>query len=763
MPPNRKKKRLLTSAFVSPDIGKKVSVQVLEQLMRVDLSREKLNKPVSGAYDRVKQEISDAEEALDKIKTKKGKGKRKASLNATITQKKKWLSDVDDVESKNFLTLWTAMFQGYQVDLVINQTEHVKKQGLVVRAANEEFEKRLRGVIQQNIKITGKSYSAGESKGFKRILNRFALSIKLIVIEEKSEITSQRIKRLLSGNDLTIEHNCVGHAIYTQIYKQGTELVIVHCNRGNGQRSNYNLVYRINIAGLDADKLRTAIETITGLDVVKGNEEHYKTFYDLYDKTLKDLGCSFSFGKHVKSQKIGNCAVANIKGLLKERLPNDVYKWCTTEMRNQSNIQHLISPMLQSGKNIKDKHSNIDTDDDFFHLRQLINYILEKSVEGVVNGYFGNIRKSESIKSAFKAIEDYEGVLDSNHDLSDVRRAAIKKYIYSKISIHKEISNNAEMQKPDLFYQLLLTEAEKVVALSTDDESQKEFFKHLISKVTSNPNFFSDFYDYFSREKTGKSISLLKMIFSQSTEIILGDSVLNDPENIVAYQGSLRKILLKECEKIPCDEELITTLTDMKMTNVDPSVYSAAYAMMKDRESDENKYVPLKLLLDSTFKSGDFLDLFVRKKTLESQTSSFFKPKKQAHERLDLSSFFKAAAEFVIENTKAPLTQGILRLNIERMIPNVIERTADKHKVKRFLELFCYKQLLDSKIIKAENISLWNDLSLLANQCKQINYCLPDALEVASDVLDSCRKLKSLVKSRGKDVEQLQSLVCYPL
>lgn len=59
-----------------------------EQLMRTDLTRQNLNKPASAAYDRVKKELTDAEEELNKIKTKKGKAKKKATLNETILKKK---------------------------------------------------------------------------------------------------------------------------------------------------------------------------------------------------------------------------------------------------------------------------------------------------------------------------------------------------------------------------------------------------------------------------------------------------------------------------------------------------------------------------------------------------------------------------------------------------------------------------------------------------------------------------------------------------
>ncbi|KTD12030.1 hypothetical protein Lgra_1488 [Legionella gratiana] len=723
-------------------VEKKVDyVHAFEQFMRTDLTRQNLNKPASAAYDRIKQEITDAEKELNTIKAKKGKAKKKASLNETIIKKKKWLSDVDDEESKNFLPLWSAMFHGYLIDLVVNQKEHIRKQGIVVKAASEEFVKLLLTVLSQNIKVEGKTYTAAELKEYKSVFSRFSESIKTIVIENKNEITLKRIRKILFGNDLTIEHDCNGHAIYTQIYKEGKQLVITHCNRGNGQRSTYNLVYRINIAGLDVAKLRTAIETITGLGVVNGNEENYKKFYDQYDKTLKDLGFSFSWGKHVKSQKIGNCVLANLKSLLKERLPEDVYKWCTTQMRDLSTIQHLINPMLQSGRNLKNKQFNIDIDDEFFHLRQLINYIFDKSVEGIVNCYFDNPRKSEALKKAFKAIGNYENVINENKALSKACRADIKNYIHSKIDTYKKISINTEMRNPKIFYQVLWNEAEKIGSLSSDDLSNKEFFKHLIRKAVSNPHFFSDVYDYFNREKKENSSVLLKLVFTQAIEIITDDSILNDLEYIAVYQDSLRRILLKECEKVPCDQELIALLTNTHLTNTDPTLYTAASATMKARKNDGNKYETLKLLLESTLKNCEFLDLFVRKK--KPPVSTFFK-QQQSQGSFDLAAFFKEAAEFVINNTGLPLTQEKLQLQISKISHSTIERRADKDKVKRFLELFCYKQLIDSEKINAKNRTYWKNLPVLANQCKQINYCFPDALEVANSVLDKYHQLKTL-------------------
>ncbi|KTD63525.1 hypothetical protein Lsan_0958 [Legionella santicrucis] len=720
-----------------------------EQFMQTDLAQQNLNKSASAVYDRIKQEITDAEEELNKIKTKKGNVKKKATLNETIIKKKKWLSDVDGEERKNFLPFWSAMFHGYLIDLVVNQKEHIRKQGIVVKAASEEFVKLLSTVLSQDIKIEGRTDTAAELKEYKSIFSRFSESIKTIVIEDKKEITLKRIRKLVFGNDLTIEHDCNGHAIYTQIYKDKKQLVITHCNRGNGQRSTYNLVYRINIAGLDLNKLRTAIETITGLGVVNGNEEDYKKFYDQYDKTLKDLGFSFSWGKHVKSQKIGNCVLANLKGLLKERLPDDVYKWCTTQMRDLSTLQHLINPMLESGKNLTKKQFNIDTDDEFFHLRQLINYIFDKSVEGIVNGYFGNTRKSEALKKAFKALGNYENVINENKALSRACRVDIKNYIHSKIDTYKKISTNPQMRKPEVFYQILWNEAENI---ASDDSSNKKFFKHLIKKAASNPHFFSDVYDSFNREKKENSNIQLKLVFTHAIEIITNDTLLNDLESIAVYQDSLRRILLKECEKVPCDQELIALVTKTPLTNIDPTLYITASGAMKDRKNDKNKYETLKLLFDSTLKNSEFLDLFVRKK--KPPVSTFFKQQIQSQGSFDLPAFFKVAAEFIIDNTALPLTQEKLQLHIGKIFHNTIERTADTNKVKRFLELFCYKQLIDSKKINANNITYWKNLHVLANQCKQINYCFPDALTIADSVLDSYHELKTLTPKREPKKEE---------
>ncbi|OEH45120.1 hypothetical protein lpari_03890 [Legionella parisiensis] len=112
------------------------------------------------------------------------------------------------------------------------------------------------------------------------------------------------------------------------------------------------------------------------------------------------------------------------------------------------------------------------------------------------------------------------------------------------------------------------------------------------------------------------------------------------------------------------------------------------------------------------------------------------------------------------------MTQKKLQLQIGKIFHNTVERTADKDKVKRFLELFCYKKLLDSKKINKENISSWNNLPVLANQCKQINYCLPEALTVADSVLDSYRKLKALIpkpvpkQDDGNPPDRVQAVHC---
>ncbi|CAM3010528.1 Uncharacterised protein [Legionella steigerwaltii] len=733
----KEKKRRMTS---NSPVGKKEDFTLaFEQFLRTDLLVQNLNTPASSAYDRVKQEIADAEEALNKIKKRKRRNPQRATLNETINKKRKWIKDVETVENKYFLALWTTMFHGYRMDVVVNQNEHIKRQGLAVQVASEEFAKLLQAVLFQEIKIEGKAYSASDLKEYKNILNRFHESVKEIVIEDKNEITSERIRKLLAGNDLTIEHKCKGHAIYTQIYQERDQLVITHCNRGNGQRANHNLVYRINIAGLDLNQLRTAIKTITELEVVKGDEENYKKFYDQYDKTLKDLGFSFSLGKHVKSQKIGNCVLANLKGLLKERLPEDVYKWCITEMRGLSTVQHLISPMLESGKNLKNKTFNIDTEEDFFHLRQLIHYIFDKSVEGIINAHFGNFRKSENLKKAFKALGEYEKIINENKALSSANRAAIKNYIHSKIDPYKKVFTNSEMCKPKIFYEVLWNEAQKIVALSSDDSSKKEFFNYLISKATSNPNFFTDIYDCFYSEKKENGGPLVKLVFTQAIEFITNDTVLNDPEYLAVYQDSLRKILLKECEKSPCDRELISILTKTQLTCVNPNLYVSAFAAMRDHKKTENKYASLQLVLDSALKNSQFLDLFIRKK--KPQMPTFFK---QKEEHFELSTFFKSAAEFIIENTELPLTQEKLQLHLDKIVHSSIERTADKDKVKRFLELFCYKQLLDSKKINEKNIRYWKNLNVLAHQCKQIHYCYSDAIKVADNVLSSYRKLETL-------------------
>ncbi|CDZ76410.1 hypothetical protein BN59_00679 [Legionella massiliensis] len=711
-----------------------------ELLMQTDLAHKKRSQPTSLVYDQVKREVNDAEEEFNKIKTEKGRYKRKSTLKAMISTKRKWLSDVDDAKTKNYPALWAAMLHGYQLELVVNQTEQVRQQGLVVKRATVEFVRLFQDVIAQHIEIEGKTLSWAEIVKYKNILSRFHQSIKTIVIEDKSEITLERVSKLFSDHDLTIEHDWVGHAAYTQIYRENNQLVITHCNRGIGLRSTYNLVYRINIAGLDLKQLRTVIATITGLEVKVDNEEEYKKFYEQYDKTLNDFGFSFSWGKHVIPQKIGNCVLANLKGLLKERLPEDIYKWCTTEMRDLSAIQHLINPMLQSGKNLKNKQFNIDTDDDFFHLRQLINYIFDKSVEGIVNDHLGKVRKSEALKKALKAIGNYERVINENKTLSKENRWKLKNYIHSKIDLYKKILLNSEMRQPEILYRVLWAEAQKILTLSSEDASKNEFFKHLIGRAARNPHIFSELYDYCYREERENSAVLLKLMFSRVIEVIAGDFILSDPENITIYRESLRRILIKECEKRPYDSELIAQLTNTHLTHINPTLYVAASVAMNDLKNEGSKYELLKSLFDSTLKNRDFLDLFVRNKM--PQTTTFFRQQKES---FDLRAFFTAAAEFIIESIELPLTGEKLQQHLDQVLHYPNERTVEKDKVKRFLQLFCYKQLLDSKKIDATNIIHWKNINVLANQCKQISYCVPGALKLADSVLDRYHTLKPLV------------------
>ncbi|STY31312.1 Uncharacterised protein [Legionella wadsworthii] len=710
---------------------------LVEQLMRTDLAIQTINKPAALAYDRVKKEITEAETELNQIKKRKRRTQKKNTLNETITKKRKWISDVQNIESKNFLSLWAAMFHGYRMDVVVNQNEHIKSQGLVVQSASEEFVKLLKMVLLQDIAIYGKTYSSADLKKYKEILSRFHDSIETIIIEDKSEITSERIKKLLSGIDLTIEHNCTGHAIYTQIYQEKDELVIIHCNRGNGLRANYNLVYRRTIAGLDLDKLKTALETITELEVETGNEENYKKFYDSYNKTLNDLGFNFRLGQHVKTQKIGNCVLANIKGLLKERLPYDVYKWCTQEMRGLSTVQHLIKPMLQSGKELKNKPINIDTDDNFFHLRQVINYIFDKSVEALINAHFGNVRKYESLKKAFKALGEYEQAINENKNLNSANRAAIKNYIHSKTDRYKKIFFNPEMRKPDIFYQVLWGEAEKAAASSADDLTQNDFFKYLINKAVSNPNFFTDIYHHYCRKDTENKCEVLQIILTQAMEFMTDDTILNDTEYLTACQDSLRKILLSECRKLDYESNLVTFLANTELTCVNPGIYLSAIAAMGDHKHSQEQAAALKLLLGNALKNNEFLDLFLRKK--KPPVSIFFKQKKES---FDFSDFFKSAAELIIEITVLPLTQEKLKLSVATLVPNTTERTEEKEKVRQLVELFCYKQLLDTKKINEKNIKNWNWLNVLANQCKQLQYCYPHVLKVADGVIGSLRQLE---------------------
>lgn len=122
-------------------------------------------------------------------------------------------------------------------------------------------------------------------------------------------------------------------------------------------------------------------------------------------------------------------------------------------------------------------------------------------MEGIVNCYFGNTRKSETLTKAFKAIGHYEAVINENKALSRANRADIKNYIHSRIDTYKKISINTKMRTPEIFYRVLWNEAKQIVALSSEEQSNNEFFKHLIRKAASNPRFFSDVYDYFNREK----------------------------------------------------------------------------------------------------------------------------------------------------------------------------------------------------------------------------------------------------------------------
>lgn len=120
------------------------------------------------------------------------------------------------------------------------------------------------------------------------------------------------------------------------------------------------------------------------------------------------------------------------------------------------------------------------------------------------------------------------------------------------------------------------------------------------------------------------------------------------------------------------------------------------------------------------------------------QSTIFFRQQK---ENFDLAAFFKAAAEFIIEPIDRPLTEEKLQLHLDKILHYPNERTAEKDKIKRFLELFCYNQLLDSKIIDATNRIYWKKINVLANQCKQISYCVPDGLKLADSVLDRYHKL----------------------
>ncbi|MGL5743154.1 MAG: hypothetical protein ACRCXC_11775 [Legionella sp.] len=358
----------------------------------------------------------------------------------------------------------------------------------------------------------------------------------------------------------------------------------------------------------------------------------------------------------------------------------------------------------------------------------------------------GNVRKFEAVKKAFKAIEDYENVINENKSLTETRRAEIKNYIHSKINLYKKVFSDAQMQKPEVFYRVLFRETEHVFVLSSDIPNKDEFFKHLISKAVLNLNFFSDVYEYFSHERQNSG-ALLKKVFSQAMEVIDGDSILNDPEITVVYQSSLRQILLKECEKTHCNTELIVALADAKLTGINTTLFIDAYAAMKEHKSEGTQSVTLKSLLGSIVKNSEFLDLFVRKKKEQPQGSTFLKQRKEFQGASDLAAFFKTAAECVIENTGSPVTQEKVRLHLDKMFASTTERTVDQNKAKIFLELYCYKQLLDAKKINTENKSSWRNLPGLVNECKQISYCCPEAMAAAEDVLVRYRKLNHFSQS----------------
>lgn len=92
---------------------------------------------------------------------------------------------------------------------------------------------------------------------------------------------------------------------------------------------------------------------------------------------------------------------------------------------------------------------------------------------------------------------EYEKLINENKNLSSANRAALKNYIHSKTDRYKKIFYNSETRKSDIFCKLLWSEAEKTAALSTDDLVQNNFFKYLINKASSNPNFLLIFITIF--------------------------------------------------------------------------------------------------------------------------------------------------------------------------------------------------------------------------------------------------------------------------
>lgn len=159
---------------------------------------------------------------------------------------------------------------------------------------------------------------------------------------------------------------------------------------------------------------------------------------------------------------------------------------------------------------------------------------------------------------------------------------------------------------------------------------------------------------------------------------------------------------------------------------------------MSGSKDNQDQRGVLYLLLKKALENIEFLDLFVRKR--KPPVSAFFKPKKES---IDLSAFFKSVAAFIIENTERPLTQEKLKYCIETIFPNTTERTIEKGNITKFIELFCYKQLLDTRKIDEKNIRNWSNINVLANQCKQLQYCYADELKVADSVIESTHHLET--------------------